>query len=381
MNIGIDASFLRKQNTGIGQVTVNFLKELAKTSSENTYHLYLEEDVALELPENFHKVIFLPKYKRDDLIRKIWWEKCLLPKYAKHDKCEVFFSLYQSTTIMPKKIEHIMLVHDIIPKLFPEYLNNFRKKTYWKLTERAIKKARRIICVSHRTEKDLVEKLKVDPFKVAVAYIDIDPLYRKEVKVEESEKVLEKYGLTAGYIYNGGGLEIRKNAEGVLRAYRALLENYSSMMKIPPLVVSGKMMPDLAPLIADVEKLVEILGIKDKVKLLGFVPQEDLPALYKNASVFLYPSFYEGFGIPVLEAMSQGTPVVTSKTSSLPEVGGDAVLYCRPDEIDDLAMVTKNVLSSQHLHSTLAERGKKRMEKFAWSKFVAKFLNIAQAKK
>jgi glycosyltransferase involved in cell wall biosynthesis len=114
---------------------------------------------------------------------------------------------------------------------------------------------------------------------------------------------------------------MRKNTEGVLRAYKILLEAYGNASWLPKLVISGKLMPNLAPLVADVTQLVEGLELEKYVTLLDWVPQEDLPALYKNAGVFVYPSLYEGFGLPVLEAMNQGVPVITSKTSSLPEVG------------------------------------------------------------
>lgn len=133
MKIGINASFLRKPDTGIAQVTLNFLRELASQEAKNQksktkagkdreYIVYLEEDLpkGLKLPKNFTVKKFLPFfYRRDDLIRKIWWEGRLLPKKAKRDKCDVFLSLYQCPTVLSKKIRHIMLVHDIIPRLFP----------------------------------------------------------------------------------------------------------------------------------------------------------------------------------------------------------------------------------------------------------------------
>ncbi|HBI33655.1 MAG TPA: hypothetical protein DEA43_03490 [Candidatus Moranbacteria bacterium] len=387
IKIGINASFLRKQNTGIGQVTINFLKKLMefrisnfefRNNEEVEVVLYLEEDVDFELPEGFSKKVFLPVYKRDDLIRKIWWEKFSLPRKVKKDKCDVLLSLYQSTTsIQPHKdFKHIMVVHDIIPKFFPEYLNNWRKKLYQWLTERAIKKADKIIAVSHRSEKDLIAHLGIDAKKITVSYIDVDEIYKKEVSEKESQRVLKKYNLKAGYIYSGGGLEVRKNTENVLRAYKILFEAYGHASWLPKVVVSGKMMPQLAPLVTDVEATVKGLGLEKEVSLLDFVPQEDLPALYKNASVFVYPSLYEGFGLPVLEAMSQGTPVITSKTSSLPEVGSDSVVYCDPKSVDDLAMVLKNVLMNNHLLSSLSMKGKERATHFSWDKFTEKMINI-----
>ncbi len=385
MRVGIDASFLRKQGTGIGQVSINFLRKLMQfpisnfqfpNKEEVEFILYLEEDIELELPEGFSKHVFLPPYKRDDIFRAIWWQKYLLPKKVQADGCEVFLSLYQCATVMPKNIKHIMLVHDIILEFFPHYLNNRRKKYFWKLSKKAIKKADKIIAVSHRTEKDLVQQLGIDPKKITVSYIDADEIYKKEVSAEESSRVLEKYQLEAGYIYSGGGLEVRKNTESVLRAYRMLLNKYNPTIDLPKLVISGKLMPQLAPLVADVESLVGELRLKKYVTLLDYVPQEDLPALYKNACVFVYPSLYEGFGLPVLEAMNQGVPVITSKTSSLPEVGSDSVIYCDPTEVEDLAMVLKNALTNVQLREALSLKSKERATHFSWEKFTQKLINI-----
>lgn len=388
MRIGINASFLRKQNTGIGQVTANFLKKLSESqvashkSQDLEFFLYLEEDVEIELSGNFTKRVFLPKYKRDDLVRKVWWETVSLPKKAKEDKCDVFLSLYQCPTVFSKNgiSEHLMIVHDIIPKLFPGYLGNFRKKLYWKLTERGIGNADKIITVSKKTEKDLIRHLDIDSKKITVSYIATDEIYNKEVSEEENARVMGKYGLSRGYIYTGGGLEMRKNVEGTIRAYKILLDQsmdrFAKLNEIPPLVISGKLMPEMAPMVTDVEALVKSMGIEDKVKLLGFVSQEDLPALYRNSQMFCYPSFYEGFGLPVLEAMCQGVPVVTAKSSSLPEVGGDGVLYCDPSDIEEMSRVMKKILTDENLRKTLSEKGKKRSGYFSWDNFTQKILNI-----
>lgn len=399
MRVGINASFSRKANTGIGQVSLNFLKKLSELkvpsqrpvrlgrksskfkTDEFEFILYLEEDLPadIKLPNNFTKRIFLPSWKRDDLIRKIWWEKYLLPGKVKEDECDVFISLYQSATILRNMAKHIMVVHDIIPKLFPEYLNNRRKKYYWNITEKAVKAADKIIAVSHRTEKDLIRHLNADPAKITVSHIDADKIYKKAVSQNSSLRIMEKYNLRPGYIFSGGGLEVRKNIEGIIRAYKYLLERNKNLYYVhefPDLVISGKLMPWLAPLVTDAEKLAKELNLTQHIKLLDFVPQEDMPALYKNAVMFVYPSFYEGFGLPILEAMNQGVPVIAGKTSSLPEVGRDAVLYCDPGDVKDIAMVMKNLLINKHLRDKLKERGKDRAKYFSWNKFVEKVLNI-----
>lgn len=380
MKIGINASFARKPNTGIGQVTINFLKELSKRKKEK-FVLYLEEDLPknIKLPKNFKKRIFLPLWKRDDLIRKVWWEKVLLPKKIKEDKCDVFLSLYQCPTKLDKRVKHIMLVHDIIPELFPEYLDNSRKRKYWNLTKEAIRQAEKIIAISSRTEKDLMQHLKIDPKKITVNHVDVDEIYKKNATVSRGLSVLKKYKLKPGYIYSGGGLEIRKNIERLIVAYKMLLESNKRshlIQDFPPLVISGKLMPNLAPLVLDAKKLVKKLNLTKEVKLLDFVPQNSLPFLYKNASVFVFPSLYEGFGLPVLEAMNVGTPTIVSKKASLPEIGRDAVLYFDPENVQDMAMVLKNILSNKNIRTELKQRGKDRAKMFNWKNFSNKLFGI-----
>lgn len=384
IKIGLNASFARKPETGIGQVTLNVLKKLASYEDAD-FVLYLEEDLSvdLELPENFEKRIFLPKWKRDDLIRKIWWEKFMLPRAVKDDNCDTLLSLYQCPTrVEPyEEVQHIMIVHDIVPGIFPGYLDNWRKKIYWRLTEKAIKKADRIVAVSKCTEKDLIERLGVHGKKISVNYIDTDDIYEQPVAPEHSARVLREHKLKPGYVLAGGGYETRKNVEGAVRAYKILLEknkNLHFLPEFPKLVIYGKIMPTELSLALDIEKLLRELNLTEHVVLLGSVSQEDLPAVFSNASVFVYPSYYEGFGLPVLEAMNLGKPVITSKVSSLPEVGGDGVLYCDPYDSHDIAMVLKNVLENHDLRRTLSERARLQAQKFSWKGFCEKILKIAK---
>ncbi|MDD3498209.1 MAG: glycosyltransferase family 1 protein [Candidatus Moranbacteria bacterium] len=366
MITGINASFARKFNTGLGQVTVNYLKALRKKRGEKKYILYFEEDLEFDFSD-FKKRVFLPFYKRDDLIRKIWWEKISLPRMAEKDKCDEFLSIYQCPAVFSKRINHTMIVHDIIPKLFPAYLNNFRKKVYWKLTENAIKKADKIIAISKHTKRDLADYLNISKEKIEVRYIDVDSIYKREIPEEESRYILKKYDLSPGYIYNAGGLDRRKNVGGLIEAYAWLLKKEKN---IPELVISGKLMPEMSPLITDVEKIAKGLKVGGKIKFLDFVPQEDMPALYKNAKLFVYPSFYEGFGLPILEAMNCGVPIAASGASSIPEVGGEAVSYFDPEDPVDIAKKMDEILFDEYLRNKLIEKGREQAKKFSWEEFI-----------
>lgn len=398
LRVGINASFLRKRATGIGQVTQHFLGELsrvmdaaevavANTSSKSKkkdieFFVYLEEPLPedIALSDKFTVRAFLPLlWKRDDLIRKMLWEQRALPRQAKKDKCDVLLSLYQSATIAPDGMEHIMVVHDIIPKLFPEYLNNARKRKYQSSIEKAICATDTVMAVSKYTKDDLIHYLGLDASGIVVNPIDVDPIFKQAVSEKQSREMLHRYRLQAGYIYLGGGLEKRKNAEGLLRAYRMLVDQNNKrkfIETLPKLVISGKLMPELAPLIVDVTRLVKELNLSNRVRVLGFVPQEDLPVLYANACMFVFPSLYEGFGLPVLEAMSQGVPVMTSRSTSLPEVGKKSVLYCNPEDVTDMARVMKKLLLNASLRDTLSASGKETSRLFSWNAFVHKLLRL-----
>ncbi len=382
MRIGINASFLRKIDTGIGQVTRGFIQELAKNHSEkNEYFLYLEED----LPEKndffkslrsrfLKKRVFLPPlWRRDDLLRKIWWEKFLLPRCVKKDRCDVFISLYQCPTFLPKNIRHKMLVHDLIPKIFPQYLDNWRKKLYFFFSNQAIRRADEIFTVSEWSKRDIRKYLGVAAEKIKVAYPSVgDEFFEKNITHEKDNAILEKYGIFGRYIFYVGGFDFRKNIVTLLRAFRKMIEKYE--INDVKLVLGGEDKSEYSSLFTNVKGEIWKLGLEDKVKLTGFIEQKDLPALYRQCELFVLPTLYEGFGLMALEAMASGAPAVVSKTSSLFEVGGDAVLYFDPYDEEEMSRVMKKVLRNSKLKYHLSEKGKERAKKFSWKKFVEKIL-------
>ena len=385
MKIGINASFLRKPGTGIGQVVLYFLRTLAQSEAgkRHDFILYLEADADTAfLPQNFQKRIFLPLWKRDDLLRKMLWEKRVAHE-ALRDDCEVFLSLSQSATIFPARqsadkkrgpLRHIMVVHDIIPRIFPLYQGNIRQAFHWKLVERGMQAAQHIIAVSEHTKKDLMRELHIGEEKISVAYPDVAPQFHTTVSPEAGAAVLQRYALKPGYIYHGGGLEIRKNAETLLWAYKKLREKrQSSGMPLPPdLVISGRLFPESNRLATPIERIIRELGLTEQVRLLGFVPDADMPALYAGALFFVYPSLYEGFGLPLLEAMRMRVPVLASQTAALPEVGGDAVLFVDPTDVNALVTEMEHLLDDGALRQTLVARGQAQAARFTWDHFVKK---------
>ncbi|MDO8566284.1 MAG: glycosyltransferase family 1 protein [Candidatus Moranbacteria bacterium] len=390
MTIGINVSFLRKPGTGIGQVTHNVLRTLISNTqypipNEHEFFVYCEEEPILDfkLPENFHIRTFLPFWKRDDVLRKWLWEK-QLAKEAVKDGCDVFLNLYQSATSFEKyKLQttsyklprHVMVVHDVIPELFPEYLRKFSQRMHWRAVRKAIRKADAIVAISESTKHDLM-RLGIREEKITVAYPDVAPQFRQPTSEENVSQILKKYSLERGYIYHGGGLEVRKNAERLLRAYASMTKSPSTALRaeIPILVISGKVFDKSNKLATDVEGLIKELYLEEKVKLLGFVPDEDLPALYKGALFFVYPSLYEGFGLPVLQALCQSVPVLTAGNSSLPEVGGEAALYVDSNDTEAIATQMEHLLIDETLRTNLVSHSNAQAEKFHWEHFVQKIL-------
>ena len=392
--IGINGSFVRKPASGIGQVSWHFIRRLIESAEEGKhvnkqFIIYLEEEVSGEImadiriiPKNIKfKVVQQKMYKRDDLIRKILWEKFWLPAQARKDKCQNFLSLYQSATIFAQTIKHVMFVHDVIPNIFPEYLNNSRKKFYYWLVNKAIKKSSRILTNSEFSKKDIIRVCKIKEDRISAVYLDCDSAFRNKVEEDNKIKVLSKYGLkfTDKYIFNFGGVDIRKNVERVIRVYGKLA---SEIKNIPYLVIGGEFHKHLVPLVTDVEKVIgEVVAKyqldKNLFKTIGFVEQEDLPALYQSAEVFIYPSLYEGFGMPILEGMVSRTPVVTSNTTSIPEVISESAGYLidDPTNINEIKTQLKKALEDtsenkqRKIDLAFAEG-----QKFSWDKFTGEIL-------
>jgi len=392
--IGINGSFIRKPASGMGQVSWHFIKQLIKMSSENKhlkseFVIYLEDKIPSDFISDYNKVPANIKfkivksrlYKRDDLIRKVLWEKFWLPVQVKKDNCQSFLSLYQSASILPKQIKHTMFVHDVIPNVFPEYLNNLRKKSYYWLVDRAVKQTYKIVTNSNFSKKEIARTYNINHDKIKVSHLSCDPIFKKQLSEDEREDDLKKYGIKKSdkFILYEGGSDVRKNIGRIIEAYGRLVPEITN---IPSLVIVGSFHKYLVPLVTDIEeKIIEIssnYNVDRKLfKTVGFVEQEDLPALFQSAEIFIYPSLYEGFGMPVLEAMTSSTPVVTSNTTSIPEVISQEAGYLvnNPEDIDEIKTQLKKALTdSEENQSKKIALALQESKKFTWEKFVNKIL-------
>lgn len=383
MKIGINVSFLAKPMTGIGQVTKEFLKAISKHPEFTKHTWYFYTDGVLSNPDEFliHPTNCLWRevktwWPRQDVPHQYLFEKISVRRAAEQDELDVFLSPYQSATRLSSSIHHVMVVHDLVPLHFPEYLGNWRKKWHYRKVLQAIGETTKIITISEATAKDIYERLAIPEERVVVAPLGVGERYIQKLHETERESVLHRYGLTqGGYLYHGGGLEIRKNTTRLLRAYVSLIPRLGK--NLPPLVVSGKVHARDNPLATPIHKIVAELQLVDRVRILGFVPEEDLPALYSGAQAFLYPSLFEGFGLPIIEAFSQETPVLTSRGGATEEVAGEAACLVDPMDEASIAQGIERLVREENYRTELAQVGKKRSEQFSWIRFtetVAKFL-------
>jgi glycosyltransferase involved in cell wall biosynthesis len=395
--VGINGSFLRKPATGIGQVSWHFLQCLIQDKKNKDgikFIIYMEEelgeDFSLPSSQDFEFKIITGWYKRDDLVRKILWEKFWLPKQIKKDGCQEFISLYQSTTILSSRVKHLMIVHDVIPKVFPEYLNNWRKKIYYGLVDKAIKKVSKILTISKFSQREISKVYDIDLSGIKVDYIACDPIFQQEISSQKRTDILKKYKLSSErkYIFNFGGFDVRKNVGRTIEAYGELMNEKikqgAELTELPQLVLGGQFHKHLVPLVTDIEEKIKETCQKYNLKTnlfqpIGFVEQVDLPALYQSAEIFVYPSLYEGFGLPVLEAMWSKTPVVTSGTSSIPEVISEEAGYLIDNPNN---MVEIKIQLQKALEDSLENREQKislayqEAQKFSWQKFTEQIIKV-----
>ncbi len=336
------------------------LTNLAKLDKENNYEIYMPQSPTNDLPKATDKWRYtvLPS-------RKMWTITSLSLNLLKNRSLDVFFTPTHYLPIFsPKK--SVVSILDVSYIYFPQL---FKKKDLIQLkkwTKYSARKSEKILTISESSKSDIIKEYGVSGNKIEVIYPGINtslPVNNK-LKMEDLEK---KFGIKNKYILFVGTLQPRKNIERLIEAYSKIETDVS-------LVIVGRRGWQFEEILNAPEKY----NVKDKVLFLENVSDEDLPAIYRNAEFFILPSLYEGFGIPVLEAMSYETPVITSNVSSLPEVGGDAALYVDPNDADDIANKMKKLLGDNNLKKQLIEKGKKQVEKFSWEKSARQTLEVLE---
>lgn len=300
--------------------------------------------------------------RRLDPFFAIFWSRFL--KRNKPDLLHItsLFEVYYLD--IPDNIPTIVTLYDIIPLLFPKYYFQNEKAKNWYLKRlESVKHASKIITISNSSKKDLVKLLNIPPQKIEVIYGGVDEKFKLLGK-EQIDPVLKKYGIKGKYVLTVSTHSFHKNTEKMFK----IIKNLDLNLVV---VCSLKGFEE-----RDWRNQIKKNGVEGKVILTNFVNDEDLPAIFNGAEIFLFPSLYEGLGLPVLEAFACGIPVITSSTSSLPEVGGDAVLYVDHQDEEDITKSIKQLLSDRKLRKDLIRKGFVQVKKFSWEKAARQTLKV-----
>ena len=377
MNIGIDIRAIGYQRTGDETYTLQLLKLLAKLDRKNQYFLYTDI-VDVDKLKKVRKLLSVDnknfKIVAVSPTSKLFWTMYSLPKRAKQDKLDVLHVQYITPLFLSKKIKLITTIHDISFARYPEYIN-IKDLIILKLfIKRSLKRADKIIAVSQFTKNEIVDVYKIKKNKISVIH---NGGVAREFKEDISDiDVLEfrtKYGIIKPYLLFLGTLQPRKNIAFLIEAFIQLKLDYDKdiVVKDLLLVLRGKRGGHNYD-----SKIDEVLkntknkypDIYKQIKFIGYISNEDAPLMFKGATAFCFTSVYEGFGLPLLEAMSVGTPVIANGDSCFPEIIDGAGLVYKASSQKDLIEKIRKLLGKNYLREELISRGKKRMEFFSWDK-------------
>lgn len=336
MNIGFDGKRAEHNSSGLGNYSRDVIKHLATFHPENSFNLYSPKPGTLF---EFNHPSLSRKYPTtvvNRLASSLWRRKGIVHDLRK-DQIELYHGLSNE---LPSGIsafggKSIVTIHDLIFEHFPEYYSAIDRKIYKEKTQSALKEADVVIAISEQTKKDLVDIYGAEKNKIRVVYQSCHAAFQKKVKPETVEQIRLGYQLPKQYFLQVGTLEPRKNALTSLRALALLDKEH--------LVFIGKKTDHLKELEAEIERL----ELGQRVHFLENVPVSFLPALYAGATASLYPSFFEGFGIPIIESLFSGTPVITNKEGCFAEGSGKHALYVDVKDAEALSGAMKQMLNAE----------------------------------
>ena len=369
MRIGFDAKRAVQNNTGLGNYSRFVIEALSEYYPDNTYFLFAPKkkvNARLKTLISRLNVAFIFPSGTDKLLSSLWRIFGSKKKINKNG-VEIFHGLSNElpVNIRSTGIKMVVTVHDLIFIRHPQYYRWIDRKIYlWKF-RRACLKADAIIAVSECTKRDIISFFRIAGEKIKVVYQDCHPQFKCPGSKEKRKQIAEKHRLPKRFILYVGSIEQRKN---LLLAVKAL----SQIPKEIHLVAIGKS----TPYQIEIEKYAREMGLESRLHIQNDFPFEDLPAVYQSASVFVYPSFFEGFGIPVIEALSCGVPVIAATGSCLEEAGGPDSIYGNPLDDAELAAKIREILENRDLAKKMTERGLEYIKRFNTQKIAGEIMDV-----
>ena len=364
--IGIDARMYGYAQTGIGNYIRHLLKFIFELDKENNYVIFLmsEEFDDFELPnERIKKIKVSSKWYG-------WKEQLLFPFQLYKENLDLMHFTHFNSPILYFK-RSIVTIHDITPYFFPGHKMRsiIRKIGFKAVFFSSVKKASKVIAVSENTKNDIANYFKIRKDKINIIYEGVDEQFKIISDDQKITEIKKKYNITKPFIFYTGVWRNHKNLVGLIKAFGILKNKYKLDYQ---LVLGGKE----DPYYPEVRETWEKLGLGSEIIRTGFIDQKDLPLFYNMAKVFVIPSFYEGFGLIGLESFACGTPVVSSNTTSLPEVLDNGAIYFNPKNHEEMAEKIKLVLTDEKLYNELKKKGSKQVEKYSWRKMGEETMDV-----
>lgn len=362
--MGFNVNDILGSPAGIGRYTNNLVTNILKIDKDNKYFLFSPKRLPKRLRYKFSIYKNCHLIESNNPITQLWLQS-IVPYLLKRHQIDLFHS--SNSTNFIGSVKRIVTIHDVIYKRYPQY---FTKKTilnlqiaFWMVS----KKAHYIIANSETTKNDIIKFLKIPESKIKVIYLGVDDNFKIIKDKDLLNKIDEKYGLTKNFILSMGTLEPRKNILTILRAFykTKARNNYK-------LILVGKR----GWFFKEIFRLINQLKMEKYVKYLGYVDDVDLPLILNLASLFVYIPFFEGFGLPVLEAMKCGVPVITSNVSSIPETINGAGVLVSPTNIDELAQEIDLILENEKLRQNMISKGLKQAQKYSWEKAANQIIEL-----
>jgi len=326
-----------------------------------------------QLSDRFREVEVVSALARlGDNVEQVWWEQVGIVRAGAREHVDLLHSPYWSNPLWAPW-PTVVTVHDVIQFVLPEYAWRKISRVYFGIVSRGARRADAIITVSECSKRDIVKLLGLPPERIHVIGNAVDAALHPVRDAWLLASVRERYGIGSRFVLYFGGFDLRKNVPRLIEAYGRLP---AVLRKEYQLVISGRYQHLGHPLYPDPRETVQRLGLDGQVIFTGQIREQDKAPLFSAATVFAFPSLYEGFGIPVLEAMACGTPVVTSNLSALPEVAGDAGLLVDPYNTDAISEGIHTLLEEQPLREELARRGLERAGLFTWQQVADQTLKV-----
>jgi len=361
MKIGFDGKRAANNLTGLGNYSRSLIEQLAGYFPENTYFVYTPKIKSSGQIGAFFKLpgihLCLPP---SGTLLKALWRSIGIGRQLIKDNIDIYHGLSNEIPLqIPVGTKKVVTIHDLIYLRFPQHYRWTDRLIYNIKSKYACRHADLIIAISERTKEDIIHYYQTPADKIKVLYQSCDDSFKTLLPTDQRNAILSKYSLTTPsgepvkYILNVGTIEARKNLLLIIRALPKIDTGYK-------LVVVGKKQAYAVQVAEEISEL----QLQDRIIFLENIPFTDLPAIYQGAALFIYPSFYEGFGIPVIEAMYSGIPVIAATGSCLEEAGGPDSIYISPDDPEALAEAANKVIQSAELTSQMISAGFKYLEKF-----------------